>query len=234
MIAKVAVLESWAETPTTHVVRFAKPKGFDFRPVQFCGLELETEEGGIEYTMSLASSPTRPHLEFGARVASGSPWKRAFAALRPGDVAEVDGAYGHFVLDEARPAVLVAGGIGITPLKGMAEWAADTRWAQPMSLLYSNRTPEEIAYRRELEELQKGNPRFRVLHTVTRPKEAREPWTGRTGRFDGALLREAAEGMAEPNYYVCGTPEMVLEAMRLLRGQGVAPQRIVQERFLGY
>src|SRR5438552_10097907 len=119
MIARCRVLESRALTPTSHAVRFEKPPGFDFLPVQFCGVELETDEGGIEYPMSLACSPTRPQLEFAARIVSGSPWKRAFAALRPGDVAEIDGAYGHFVLEEAHDAVLAAGGIGITPLHGM-------------------------------------------------------------------------------------------------------------------
>lgn len=234
MIAKVEVLESRAETPTTHVVRFARPKGFQYLPVQFCGLELATAEGGIEYPMSLASSPTREYLEFGARVASGTPWKRAFAALKPGDVAEVDGPYGHFVLDEARPAVFVAGGIGITPLKGMATYATDKGLPHPLALVYSNRTPEEIAYRHELDELAKANPRFRILHTITRPAEAKEPWSGRTGRLDAALLQEAAAGMRDPTYYVCGSPDMVVHAIGLLRGLGVPGARIAQERFFGY
>lgn len=234
MIAKVEVLESRRLTPTTHDVRFSKPEGFRFLPVQFCGLEFDTEEGPIEYTMSLACSPTKDYLEFGARIASGSPWKRAFGALKPGDEAEVDGAYGHFVLDESRPAVLVAGGIGITPLKGMAEYAADKALPQPMVLVYSNRTPEEIAYRGDLDALAKENPRFRVVHTITRPGEAKEPWKGRTGRIDPALLAEAAKGLKDPAYYVCGTPEMVVEAFQMLRGLGVPAQRIVHERFLGY
>ncbi|MCI4355182.1 MAG: FAD-dependent oxidoreductase, partial [Thermoplasmata archaeon] len=159
MIARVRVLESKQLTPTIHSVRFEKPEGFQFAPVQFCGVELSTREGSIEYPMSLASSPTRPYLEFGAR-GSSSPWKEAFAGLKPGEEAEIDGAYGHFVLDEASPAVLVAGGIGITPLKGMAEYAADRQLPIDVRLVYSNRSEEEIAYRGDLDALTRQNPRF--------------------------------------------------------------------------
>jgi ferredoxin-NADP reductase len=231
LIAKVRVLRSWRETPTTHGIRLARPPGFDFRPVQFVGLELATAEGPIEYSMSLASSPTRDHLEFGARIASGTPWKRAFAALREDDVVEIDGPYGRFLLDETRPAVLIAGGIGVTPLKGMAEYAADRRLPVPVTLLYSNRSPEEIAYRAELEALERANPRFRVVHTITRPAPG-SGWTGRTGRIDGPLLAEMAS--AEAVHYVCGTPGMVEEVVGRLLEQGIDRTRIRFEEFWGY
>jgi glycine betaine catabolism B len=232
VIAKVRVLESPRLTPTVHSVKFEKPPGFHFAPVQFCGLELSTRDGPIEYPMSLACSPTRPYLEFGARVSS-SAWKEAFAALRPGDEAEVDGAYGHFVLDEASPAILVAGGIGITPLKGMAEFAADRHLPLDVRLLYSNRNEEEIAYRSELDTLAEQNPRFHVYHTLTRaPKDS--AWAGRRGRIDSDLLAEVSGGLSHPVYYVCGAPGMVQGTYRLLQSQGIPPDRIRFEVFRGY
>ncbi|MGC2359419.1 MAG: hypothetical protein WA691_03820 [Thermoplasmata archaeon] len=232
MIARVRVLESPRLTPTAHGVKFEKPPGFRFDAVQFCGLELSTREGSIEYPMSLACSPTRPYLEFGARV-STSPWKEAFAALRPGDVAEVDGAYGHFVLVEASPLVLVSGGIGITPLKGMAEYAADRQLPVDVRLVYSNRNEEEIAYRSELDALTRQNPRFQIYHTLTRePTES--TWTGRRGRIGSALFSEASRGLPDPVYYVCGTPGMVQATYRTLQATGVSPERIKFEVFRGY
>lgn len=232
MIARVKVVESWPLTPTAHGVRFEKPRGFDFLPVQFCGLELATAEGSEEYPMSLACSPTRPYLEFGARIGP-SPWKQAFQALRPCDVAEVDGPYGHFVLDESRDAVLVAGGIGITPLKGMAEYAADRRLPREVRLVYSSRDESEIAYRRELEELERANPRFRVLHTLSREPED-SAWRGRRGRIDAKLLREAGEGLRDPRWYVCGSPGMVAAATTALLQAGVSGRDIISEKFSGY
>lgn len=232
MIARVRVLESRRVTPTVHSVKFEKPPGFHFEPVQFCGLELSTESGGIEYPMSLACSPTKPYLEFGARVSS-SPWKEAFAALRPGDVAEVDGAYGHFVLDESSPTVLVAGGIGITPLKGMAEYAADRQLPIDVRLVYSNRSEDEIAYRSELERLTRQNSRFEVVYTLTRPPE-RSSWSGRRGRIDPDLLTQVSRGLTQPTYYLCGTSGLVQESYRMLLGLGVGADRVKYEVFRGY
>ena len=232
MIARVRVLESRPLTPTAHAVKFEKPSGFQFAPVQFCGLELSTKEGSIEYPMSLASSPTKTYLEFGARI-SDSAWKKAFAALNPGDDAEVDGAYGHFVLHESSPAILVAGGIGITPLKGMAEYAADRKLPIDVRLVYSSRDEGEIAYRSDLEELMQQNPRFEVFHTLTRLSKD-SSWAGRRGRIDANLLTQASRGLSGSIYYVCGKFGMVQETYRILAGLGVADDRIMYEVFRGY
>jgi ferredoxin-NADP reductase len=232
VIARVHVIESRRVTPTIHSVRFERPAGFEFAPVQFCGLEFATRDGPVEHPMSLACSPTRPYLEFGARLSS-SAWKEAFAALKPGDVAEVDGAYGDFRLEETSPAILVAGGIGITPLKGMAEYAADRRLPIDVRLAYSSREESEIAYRPELEELVRQNPRFQVLHTLTRVPKGSD-WTGRRGRIDSELLAELSQGLFDPIYYVCGAPGMVQDTYRTLQGLGVDSDRIRFEVFRGY
>lgn len=232
MIYRAQVLESRALTPSSHMIRVEKAPGFEYLPVQFCGLEIPTSEGSEEYPMSLASTPTRDFLEFGARL-SNSPWKKGFAALRPGDEVEIDGAYGHFILDTARDAVFLAGGIGITPLKGMADYLADTRSPRRAVMIYSNRSQEEIAYRRELEALEGVNPRFRLIQTLTREPEG-NGWKGRRGRIDAELIRAAAEGLESPSYYLCGKEGMVMEGGRLLLTLGVPRERIVWEVFRGY
>lgn len=233
MISRVKVIESKRLTPTTHDIKLEKPEGFDFQPVQFCGLELATSEGSEEYPMSLACSPTKPYLEFGARIASGSPWKRAFAALRPGDEVEIDGAYGHFVLDASRDALFVAGGIGITPLKGMLESMADTGSPRSAVLVYSNKSADEIAYREELEALARADARISIVHTLTREPEG-SAWKGRRGRIDPALLREALSRLAAPVVYVCGTPSMVRDGVHMLDGLGVSRDEMRYELFPGY
>lgn len=216
-----------------HSIRIERPKNFSYAPVQFCGLELETDEGSEEYSMSLASSPTQPYLEFGARI-SESPWKRAFRALRAGDEVEIDGPYGHFILDEARDAVFVAGGIGITPLKGMMKYAADRHLSIRVHLLYSSRNRAEIAYRDEIDGIVRSNPNARLTHTLTRPEE-QDAWTGPVGRIDASRLSEASEGLTEPLYYLCGKPDMVRDTAHMLRDDlGIARERIRAEQFWGY
>src|SRR5207249_6317145 len=172
------VVSSRPLTPTTHAIEVEKPKFFTFRPTQFTFLQLSTDGGMDARPMSLATSPTRPHLEYAVRL-SDSAYKRAFAALQSGDEVGVFGLIGDFVLHETRPAVLVAGGIGITPFKGMAEYAADHELPIPIRLVYSNRSEDEIVYRRELGALEMQNARFRVPQPLNPTNDDR--WQGKTG-----------------------------------------------------
>jgi ferredoxin-NADP reductase len=229
------VIRSRALTPTTHGVEIEKPPEFAFQPTQFTFLQLDTPDGLQVHPMSIATSPTRSHLAYGVRV-SDSPFKRAFAALQPGDAVVVQGPLGNYILDTSRPAILVAGSIGITPLKGMAEYAADSKLAIPVRLVYSNRTVEEIVYKEELAALERSNANFRVLHTLTRPSPG--SWQGRTGRIgakSGAdLVAEAAEGLDRPVYYLCGAPGFVEAALRSLVESGVPEADTRFEVFRGY
>ena len=228
---RARVVSSRSLTPSTHAIEVEKSKEFTFRPTQFTFLQLRTEEGMDARPMSLATSPTRPHLEYAVRV-SDSPYKRAFAALQPGDEVRVFGPIGDFVLHETRPAILVAGGIGITPLKGMAEYAADKTLPIPIRLVYSSRSEDEIVYRSELDALEKQNARFRAIYTLTRTTDKK--WSGRTGRISQDLLAEAARDLSDPVYYVTGTPGMVVGTLRLLRGLGVTDENLEVEAFRGY
>jgi ferredoxin-NADP reductase len=225
------VVESRQLTPQTRGIMLKKPAGFDFRPTQFTFLSLKTDVGLDVRPMSIATSPTRPNLEYAVRLGD-SPFKRTFASLRPGDAVGVQGPFGRFVLDERRPAVLLAGGIGITPLKGMAEYASDNALPIPVRLVYSNRTEEEIAYRAELEELENRNPRLGVIHTLT--GEVARRWKGSVGRIGEGHIRKAAEGLDRPVYYVCGKPSMVAAMLGLLSDTGVPEEDIKVEVFRGY
>jgi glycine betaine catabolism B len=229
---KTTVVSSSRITPSTHDIILAKPDGFDFLPVQFTFLTLITDLGPDTRPMSLATSPTRPNLEYGVRI-SDSPYKRAFASLKPGDTVQIQGPYGDFVIDEKRPALLVAGGIGITPLKGMVEYAADKKLEIPIRLLYSNRTEDDIAYRAPLEELERQNPRFRVLHMLTSELSPKD-WAGLRGRIRPELLRKATEDLSRPVYYLCGKPSMVSAVYGMLGEMGVPEDDVRIEVFRGY
>jgi ferredoxin-NADP reductase len=226
------VVSSRMVTPSTHEVVVRKPDGFDFLPVQFTFLTLMTDRGPDTRPMSLATSPTRQNLEYGVRI-SGSPYKRAFASLKPGDAVAVQGPLGDFTLDEERPAVFIAGGIGITPLKGMAEYAADKGLKIPIRLLYSNRSEDDIIYRNELEDLERQNPRFQVFHTLT-GETISDSWAGLRGRFRPDFLTKASEGLVRPVYYLSGKPRMVSAIFDQLVKEGVQQEDIRVEAFRGY
>src|SRR5437868_13026352 len=110
-----------------------------------------------------------------------------------GDQIEVRGPIGGYFVWEAGmggPLLLIAGGSGIVPLMAMLRHRAVAGSRIPTRLLYSSRTPEDVIYRAELEQLATAGTALDVIHTLTR---AQPPgWTGYARRIDASMLREVA------------------------------------------
>ncbi|MGH2404528.1 MAG: ferredoxin--NADP reductase [bacterium] len=226
------MLTSWAPTPTTHAIRLERPHGFRFKAGQHVMLQLATRDGEDDRFLSIASSPTRDDLVLAVRR-SDSPFKQAFAALAPGDQVTLVGPSGKFLLEPAAPAVFVSGGIGITPIKSMVEQATDEGLSVPVVLVYGNRSPREIVFRDELDDLVRTNPHLRIAYTVD-ATSGEEPWNGRTGHVDAAMIQEEAAGLEGAHYYTCGPPGMVAAIAGLLETAGVGKDRLHTENFTGY
>jgi ferredoxin-NADP reductase len=217
--------------------RLEKPAGFQFKAGQAVVLELldpPAEEGQKRRTFSLASAPFENVLTIATRMRD-TAFKRALKALPGGAHMKLTGPIGQFTLaDAARPAVFIAGGIGITPFMSMLRQAARDRSAQLLVLLYSNRRPEDAAFLGELQELAHQNRGFRLVATMTEMGKSARPWNGETGVVNADLIKRAVDGLAAPLYYVVGPPAMVVAMQETLRAAGVADDAILTEEFYGY
>lgn len=234
----LALIESRRESPTAMTFRFStKGTGFRYLSNQAIRLSLPgvDDPWGAARTFSLSSSPSEPdQISVTCRI-SDTPFKQALSRLRPGETAEVFGPLGQFLYDPSRPTVFLAGGIGITPFRGMLRYAADTGASAPRRLLYSARVPEELVFRSELDELSRSSPHLEVHYTVTRPSESSVAWTGRVGRIDTAWIRELVKPLEHPMYFIAGLPEMVEEMLSALDGKlGVSEDDIDYEVFRGF
>lgn len=232
------LLESRRESPTVMTFRFStEGTGFRHLSNQFVRLALPgvDDPWGAVRSFSLSSSPTEQgSIAITARI-SNTPFKRALAALRPGETAIVYGPLGALLFDSERPAVFLAGGIGITPLRGMIRFARDSSFPHPIRLLYSARTPEELVFRSELDALAREMPKLKVDYSITRPGEARTPWTGRVGRISQTWVAASARDLDRPRFYVCGLPEMVRDLVQILRGGLNVPAHDIRfEIFRGF
>ncbi len=211
--------------------------GFRYRSNQAIRLALPgvSDPWGAVRTFSLSSSPSEAGIIAVTCKITDTPFKQALSRLQPGASARVYGPLGHFLLEPSRPAVFLAGGIGITPFRGMIRYAVDTGITQPTTLLYSARVPEELVFRGELDRLSRISGRISIHYTVTRPQESKETWTGRVGRIDIEWVARSAFQMDHPRYYVAGLPEMVAETVTGLQSKvGVPPGDLVFEQFRGY
>jgi NAD(P)H-flavin reductase len=130
--------------------------------------------------------------------------------------------------------VLVAGGIGITPFRSIVKYAAEQQSPHRLTLLYSNRTPEEAPFLDDLFGWEQANPSFRFIPTMTKPAASRKPWQGRTGYIDAAFVRDALAGLDRFIAYVAGPPGLVQGVTKALVEAGVPPDNIRTEEFDGY
>lgn len=232
------LLGSRRETPSVATFRFEAPgAGFSYEPGQFVSIEIESvaDPRGPRRSFTLSSSPTERGVVAITTKLTNSPFKRRLEALAPGEPVTLRGPFGRFLLEAVRPALLIAGGIGITPFRSMLRFAADTGLRRPTVLLDSNATVEEIVFREELDRLTQQLPSLTIVSTVTRPQYGETIWTGETGRIDARMIRKAAKGLEGPVAYACGPPAMVASMRAVLLQQLGFPDTDVRvEEFTGY
>jgi ferredoxin-NADP reductase len=223
----------------TLAFHFDKPAGFAFQPGQAIDLVLPDPSGGdaliSRHAFSIVSAPFENELVIATRMRN-SAFKRALGAVPVGASVAVEGPFGSLSLhtERARPAVLIAGGIGITPFVSMLRQAAHDQRALRLVLLYSNRRPEDAAFLAELQALERQHRDMRLIATMTAMSRSSEPWTGQRGPIDEALLRRTIAELIRPTCYVVGPPAMA-QALRLaLNEAGVAEDDIRSEEFYGY
>jgi ferredoxin-NADP reductase len=224
------------ETMSFH---FEKPRGFLFKPGQYIDLTLlgpqAGSSNGLAHTFSIASSPFAEELVVTTRMRD-TEFKRSLSALPIGTEVRVEGPMGSFTLhnNTARPAVLLAGGIGIAPFLSILSYAAAERLRHPIFLFYANRYFEDAAFMDTLWKLGETNPRFRFVPTFTRLPNNFRGWKGETGHFSAEMLSTHVGRLRGPIYYLAGPPTMVAGACRTLCQAGVNQDDIRTEEFAGY
>jgi ferredoxin-NADP reductase len=223
----------------TLAFRFEKPVGFTFKAGQYINLTLvdppETDAEGNVRTFSIASAPDEDLLLVATRMRD-SAFKRIAGRMPIGTEVRLEGPYGNLTLhpDASRPAVFLAGGIGITPFRSLLVHAARAQLPHRLVLFYANRRPEDAAFLDELQTLQRDNARYAFIGTMTAMEQSHRSWQGETGLFTPAMLAKVLGGDARPVYYVAGPPAMVSGVQVMLNSAGVTNDDIRTEKFAGY
>lgn len=157
--------------------------------------------------------------------------------LKVGDVIEARAPAGQFTIDATtqRPAVLMAAGIGITPMLAMLRHIVyegqRKRRTRPTWLFYSARSKAERAFDREIRELAGTVGAVRVFRLLTDPADATKGQDyDAIGRIDLAVLR-ANLPFDDYDFYLCGPGPFMQSLYDGLRGLNVADERIHAEAF---
>lgn len=151
-----------------------------------------------------------------------------------GDVLRVKAPAGQFFIDADPdvPAVLVGGGIGITPMMSMLRWCVARQPRRLVHLYYGLRNSREHAYKPLLEEIAASHPALRLHIVYSRP--GKSDLLGRDyqhpGHVDVELLRRSLPH-GRHQFYVCGPPAMMQTLVPALAEWGVPVSDIHYEAF---
>jgi ferredoxin-NADP reductase len=218
---------------------FSKPSGFRHQAGQSLLMTLinppETDSEGDARTFTIASAPPDAELMIATRMRD-TAFKRVLKTAPIGTTVKIDGPNGEMTLhdDVSRPAVFLAGGIGITPFLAMSRHAARERLPHRLYLFYSNRRPEDAAFLTELQELEHLNPNYRLIATMTEPQKSAQRWSGETGFIRREMLERQLADITSPMYYFAGPPSMTMAMRQMLEETGIREQAMRYEEFYGY
>ena len=204
------------ETPDVRTFRLVAVDGgsfpFTYQPGQFLNLQLMIDGKRVNRSYTLASSPTRgDSCELSIkREPMGLASRHIHDQFQIGDVLKVSGPSGKFVFsgNEATSVLLIAGGVGITPVMSIARYLTDRAWSGEIYFLIVAKTEQDLIFRDEIELLKQRFPRLHVCVTLTRC-DAHSMWTGTRGRLTGSLLQRFVPGLTQVPVYLCGPNEMM-------------------------
>ena len=239
MSASTSVTKREQIAEGTMAFHFAKPADFQFRPGQSMDLTLlsppETDAEGNTRAFSIASAPFDNDLMIATRMRD-TAFKRVLSKASPGLQVKIDHPGGSFVLHRKseKPAVFLAGGIGITPFLSIIRQAGHDKSPHHIYLFYSNRRPEDAAFLDLLSEETKGNPNFQLIATMTKLDQSHREWTGAIGSINKDMLAKHLPSLQGPIYYLAGPPAMVAAMRRMLIEAGADEDDIRTEEFAGY
>jgi ferredoxin-NADP reductase len=219
--------------------RFEKPAGWAFKAGQYLDMTLldpsETDSEGNVRSFSIASAPHEETLMVATRMRD-TAFKRVLRTMALGTPVKIEGPSGDLILqnDSVRAAVFLAGGIGITPFRSIVHWAAKEKLPNRIALFYSSRRPEDAPFLAELRSLERDNPKYKLIGSMTEMEKSHQPWNGETGLIDQGMLGRHLKGAASTIYYIAGPPDMVKGLHEMLSKAGINEGDIRAEEFAGY
>lgn len=217
------------ETPDIRTFRLKRPEAFTYQAGQFIPVRVKIDGKDHVRCYSISSAPeSTGYIEISVKR-QGLVSNALHAMVRPGAslfVREPAGAFTYPSTDD-RPLVLIAGGVGITPLMSMLRHGVMWDPGRPITLLYTARDAVDLAFADELRSLSRRHPQIRVAMTTTR---AQVQGLGH-GRLDRQLIAAAVPELASSIVLMCGPQAMIDELRATLAALGLPESQVRSEYF---
>ncbi|MBL6748880.1 MAG: 2Fe-2S iron-sulfur cluster binding domain-containing protein [Nevskia sp.] len=235
---QLRVARIFQETADVKTFRLAPMSGtelpFVFEPGQFLTVGVIVDGKVLKRSYSIASSPcchgwceiTVKHARGGA--VSGHLHEQ----VKVGDLLDASGPYGRFTFrgQEAPSVVLIAGGVGVTPLMSAIRYLTDQSWTGEIFLFYACARLDAVIFREELDYLVKRHPNLHL--TLVLNEEPSAEWSGERGFVTSDLLARTVPDLTSRRVHLCGPPPMMEAVRKALTEAGLPPEQVKSELFL--
>ncbi|MGE3176909.1 MAG: 2Fe-2S iron-sulfur cluster-binding protein [Vicinamibacterales bacterium] len=225
------VLATVDETPDIRTIRLRRPDGFDFEAGQFIPVRVRVDGKDYVRCYSISSSPHSQGLLEISVKRQGLVSNALHATARPGAVLSIKAPNGAFKYPagDDRPIVLLAAGVGITPLMSMLRHAVHAEPARPVTLIYGSQDEQHLAFRDELLSVTRRHPQASVVYALSRQGASSPAFY--PGRIDAALLKATVPDLVHSICFICGPNQMIDGVRATLATLGVPAPQIRSEVF---
>lgn len=230
------------ETPEAATIEFWHPlsEQVKYKAGQFVTVIVPADNGKKvrrSYSMS-----TSPHTDTAIgitikRVPNGLVSNYLLDNVKKGDFLEVVEPMGNFFIEpdatKSRHIFLIGAGSGITPLMSIAKSILKMEPQSKVSLIYGNRTQENIIFRHQLIDMEiEYKERFRIRQVLSQPKAG---WPEEVGRITRAsvvyMMKNFNVDFSKDEFYLCGPEGMMNDVLDILHSYHVEKSRIHREAF---
>lgn len=211
LVNRFTVLEKQSVSSDYSLLILKKPVNFVYKAGQCIKvgfLDMGNEDAKI---FSIASSPTEDRIILLVKHGS-SAYKKRLIAIKPGSELLVGEPMGGFEFDDLRPAIMIAGGMGIAPFRSIIKYAIESRREQKTLLIHLH-PGSHSPFAKDFTNWQQQHKflQFKLLNESSKRLD-----------LQNLLLQQRADsGLASPVYYLAGPPEMVTSCRQTLDDSGV-------------
>lgn len=200
---KVAKIVSETSEVASVYIEGKNLEKFRFEPGQFANINFLTRKLWASHPFSFSADHSNKFIRFTIKAVGDFTSK--VGQIKPGTRVIIDGPLGLFTEEKSKrdKFLFIAGGIGITPLRALAEKLSQK--GKDVVLLYSNRKKNEIALINELSSLP-----IRTYYFIT--DEPAVETNFQEGRISREVIKELVPDLKERDVYICG-PEPMMDAM---------------------
>ena len=215
-------------TVNAYSFTFKAVKPLSWHAGQHGMLEIKLPNGNTSRRMfSLSSAPLEKRITITTywHGDKASNYKKALWGLKSGDNARIRGPVGPmYIRDASSNNILIAGGIGITPFRSMLNEADQSGQDVQAILLYANKSPAEVIFKDEIDNLSKRLKNLRVKYIYS-PSNISEN-----------IIMDCigASKLEDTSFYLSGLPKMIKAYKKLLKEIGVSRKNIYSDPFMGY